>query len=342
MKKTVLVAMSGGVDSTYALISLLNEGYDVVGVTFKINNNENTLNSIEDAARIAKLYNIKHLVVDYTEVFNKEVVNYFIETYRSGKTPNPCVICNRKIKFGELDLLRRKLGLDYIATGHYVNVEKLNGNFYIKKAKDIKKDQSYFLNQVSKDILPFCLFPLGNVQNKEYVRKFLADNNIDVAQKKDSQEICFIEDNDFANFLKEYIPEKKGIIKDIDGKTIGNHKGTSFYTIGQRKGLGISCSNPLFIKKIDPIKNEITVCEEEFLYFNTVKIKNVNILAAEFLDKSLTGKIRYRSKEYMIEKITQNQDYYEVKFIENQKSVTPGQYLVVYHNDYLVLGGEIT
>lgn len=342
MCKTVLVAMSGGVDSTYALLSLIKQGYEVTGVTFKINNNSNTINSIEDASKVAKHFNIKHIVVDYTDVFKKEVIEPFINTYKIGKTPNPCVVCNKKIKFGELNALREKLNLDYIATGHYVNIEKMNEKFYIKKALNKKKDQSYFLNQISPEILQYCIFPLGNVQTKEYVRGILADNNIEIASKKDSQEICFIENNNFAEFLKEYIPEKVGIIKDINNNTIGEHKGTCFYTIGQRRGLGISCSKPTFVKKIDAQNNEITVAEEEQLYTNNITIKNVNILAPEFLDKELTGKIRYRSSEYKIKRLQKNDDFIQIEFIEKQKSVTPGQYLVVYYQEYLVLGGEIT
>lgn len=340
--KTVLVAISGGVDSTYALLSLIKQGYEVTAVTFKINNNLNTINSIEDASKIAKLFNVKHIVVDYSDIFKKEVIEPFVDTYRFGKTPNPCVVCNKKIKFGKLNELRKKLNLDYIATGHYVNVEKINERFCIKKALNKKKDQSYFLNQISPDILRYCIFPLGNVQTKEYVRKVLADNNIEIANKKDSQEICFIENNNSAEFLKEYIPENVGIIKDINNNIIGKHKGTCFYTIGQRRGLGISCSKPTFVKKIDVDKNEIIVSGEEDLYTDIITIKNVNILAPEFLEKELTGKVRYRSEEYKIDKLQKKEDLIEIRFIENQKSVTPGQYLVVYYQEYLVLGGEIT
>jgi len=342
MSKTVLIAMSGGVDSTYALVSLIKQGYEVTGVTFKINNNANTIKSIEDATKIAELFNIKHIVVDYTEVFMNQVIKYFINTYKSGKTPNPCVICNKQIKFGELNTLREKLSLDYIATGHYVNVEKSNDKFYIKKALNKKKDQSYFLNQINPNILQYCIFPLGEVQTKEYVRQVLTDNNIEIANKKDSQEICFIEDNDFVNFLKEYIPENEGIIKNTNNKVIGKHKGTCFYTIGQRRGLGISCSKPVFIKKIDVSKNEIIVSEEYDLYADTVKIKNINMFADEFLDKELVGKIRYRSDEYEIESLQMIKEFANIKFKEKQKSITPGQYLVVYYKEYLVLGGEIT
>jgi len=341
MSKTVLIAMSGGVDSTYALLSLIKQGYEVTGVTFKINNNANTIKSIEDAIKMAGLFNIKHIVVDYTDVFRDKVINNFIDTYKSGRTPNPCVICNKDIKFGELNILRAKLGLDYIATGHYVNIEKINEKYYIKKALNKKKDQSYFLNQISPNILQYCIFPLGNVQTKEYVRQVLRDNNIEIADKKDSQEICFIEDDDCVKFLKEYVPENVGIIKNANNKIIGKHKGACFYTIGQRRGLGVSCSKPVFIKKIDVDINEITVCEESDLYEDFVTIKNLNIFAPEFLDKELVGKIRYRSNEYEIESLKMLNDSANIKFKEKQKSITPGQYLVAYYNEYLVFGGEI-
>ena len=342
MGKSVLLAMSGGVDSTYALISLINQGYKIIGVTFKINNNLNTIKSIEDASRVAKLFNIEHLVIDYTDVFQREVIRYFIDTYKSGKTPNPCVVCNKQIKFGELDNLREKLNLDYIATGHYANIVNLNGNFYIKKALNKKKDQTYFLNQISPNILQYCIFPLGNVQTKEYVRQVLADNNIDISNKKDSQEICFIEDNDCVKFLKEYIPENVGIIKDINSRLMGKHKGICFYTIGQRRGLGISNAKPLFINKIDFENNEITVGEEDDLYTQNVTIKNINIFAPEFLNKELVGKVRFRSNEYEIANLQIVNEFVNIKFKEKQKSVTPGQYLVAYYNEYLVFGGEIT
>ena len=342
MGKTVLLAMSGGVDSTYALISLIKQGYEITGVTFKINDNANTIKSIEDAVKTAEMFNIKHLVIDYTDIFKKEVIEYFINTYKLGKTPNPCVICNKEIKFGQLDNLRKKLNLDYIATGHYANIEVINGMFYVKKALNKKKDQSYFLNQISPDILKYCIFPLGNVQTKEYVRRVLADNNIEISNKKDSQEICFIEDNDCVKFLKEYIPENEGIIKDTNNKFLGKHKGISFYTVGQRRGLGISNSKPLFIKKLDKNNNEIIVAEATDLYANNVTIKNINIFAPEFLNCKLFGKIRYSSNEYEIENLQFVNEFVNIKFKEKQKSVTPGQYLVAYYNEYLVFGGEIT
>ncbi|MDD2376547.1 MAG: tRNA 2-thiouridine(34) synthase MnmA [Clostridia bacterium] len=342
MDKTVLLAMSGGVDSTYALISLVKQGYKITGVTFKINNNANTIKSIEDASKIAKSYNIKHLVIDYTDIFKNEVIKYFIDTYKSGKTPNPCVICNKKIKFGQLDKLRKKLNLDYLATGHYANVENINGMFYLKKALNKKKDQSYFLNQISSNILQYCIFPLGSVQTKEYVKSILADNNIEILNKKESQEICFIEDNNCVKFLKEYIPENEGIIKNINNKFLGIHKGIYFYTIGQRRGLGISHDKPLFVKKIDIYNNEVIVAEEKDLYTDNITIKNINILAPEFLNKKLVGKIRYRSDEYEIEDLQIINAFVSIKFKEKQKSVTPGQYLVAYYNEYLVFGGEIT
>lgn len=342
MNKKVLLAMSGGVDSTYVLLALLKEGYEVTGVTFRVNSSTNTDKAIEDAAKLAKKYNIKHIVVDYSKIFKDEIIKYFVNTYKLGKTPNPCVICNKKIKFGMLNELRKKLNLDYIATGHYVKVEKELGNFYLKKALDKKKDQTYFLNQISLEVLQYCIFPLGNIQSKEYVRRILADNNIEIATKKDSQEICFIEDNDCAKFLNKYIPEKEGPIINDENEILGKHKGAHLYTIGQRRGLGISYSKPVFIKKINVKSNEILVGNEEDLYTDIVTIKNVNILASEFLDKKLTGKVRYRSKEYEIEKIDVNNTLVNIKFKEKQKSVTPGQYLVLYYNEYLVLGGEIT
>ncbi len=342
MCKSVLVAMSGGVDSTYALLTLMKQGYEVTGVTFKINNNANTLKSIDDASKVAGIFKIKHIVVDYTDIFKKEVIQPFINIYESGKTPNPCVICNKTIKFGELNALRKKLNIDYIATGHYVNIEKSDENFYLKKAINKKKDQSYFLNQIPSDILQFCIFPLGNVQTKEYVRGVLADNNIDIFDKTDSQEICFIEDNNYVKFLEEYIHPNEGIIKNTNNEIVGKHRGTSFYTIGQRRGLGVSFSKPMFVKKIDTNKNEIIVGCEEDLYTNDIIIKNVNKFMNQLPLTGLTGKVRYRSKEFQIENLEESNGLIKVRFKEKQKSVTPGQYLVIYYGEYLVLGGEIT
>lgn len=324
---------------------LLEQGYDVSGVTMLLNDTKSAKDAIDDAKELAIRVGIEHEVVDYRKEFEEIVVKYFIEKYVEGKTPNPCIVCNKNIKFGLLEKYAKTLSYDYLATGHYANVERNNGTVYLKKAKDLAKDQSYFLHDLNKSQLEKVIFPLGDIASKSETRKYLADRNFDIASKGESQEICFIENESYTNFLKKRIQIKEGDIIDNNGNILGTHNGTINYTIGQRKGLGISHKTPLFVTKIDALQNKVYVGSEQDLYKDNVVIKNVNILADDLLKdvENLTCKIRYRSNDIPIKNIDViKNDILCINFKSRQKSISPGQFAVIYNGDYVVGGGEIT
>ena len=337
MKKTVLLAMSGGVDSTYAALKLIEDGYDVTGITFTTKYFDNEF--INDVNDLIKKLNIKHKFIDISKEFNKEVIQNFIQGYKDGITPNPCVVCNKKIKFELLNEIRKEMNIDYLATGHYLRIVNCKGLNLLKKAKNEKKDQTYFLNQINPKTLDICLFPLGDVNDKEEVRNYLKNKQIEIFNKKESQEICFIKKKT-SEYLTEYIPKNEGIIKDVTEKVLGKHDGSHLYTIGQRKGLGITTLKPMYVVNKD--KNTIYVGEEKLLYTNKVIINNVNIFCEEFLKEELKGKVRYSSTEKNIKNIKKNTDEtYEIFFESAQRAVTKGQYCAIYYKDILVLGGII-
>lgn len=338
--KRVLLGMSGGVDSSVAAYLLKEQGYEVVGVTMVLIEGKKeegcTSNkAVEDASSVCKTLKIEHHVVEYSCAFKKYVIDNFIENYKNGRTPNPCVACNKYIKFGLLWEEAKKLNCDYIATGHYAKREES----YIKKITS-DKDQSYFLYQIKKEIIPHILFPLANFPNKEEVRKIASKLNLVVKDKKDSQDICFIE-HDYKEFL-EYnkIENQEGIFILKDGSILGHHNGISNYTIGQRKGLGISYTSPLYVIKIDPITNNITLGVEEDLYEKEALITDCNFLVDK-LPKKAMAKIRYKAKleECSIEELPNKE--IKITFANKVKSVTPGQSLVLYDQDILLGGGII-
>ena len=338
--KRVLLGMSGGVDSSVAAYLLKKDGYEVVGVTMLLFDSKKeegcTSNkAVEDASSVAKKLGVEHHVVEYKCAFNKYVIENFIENYKEGKTPNPCIECNRYIKFGLLWEEAKKLNCEYIATGHYA---KREGSF-LKKI-DSPKDQSYFLYQIKKDIIPHILFPLANFKDKEEVRNIASHLNLIVKDKKDSQDICFIENKDYKPFLKEHkVEEKRGNFILKDGTIIASHEGISNYTIGQRKGLGISHEKPLYVVNIDKITNTITLGEESDLYNKEVIITNCNLLVDNLPFKA-QAKIRYKAKaEDCSIEFLPNEEI-KVSFTNKVKSITPGQSLVLYDQD-IVLGGGI-
>lgn len=324
---------------------LLEQGYNVKGVTMLLHDTKSAKDAIEDAKKLACIAGIEHEVVDFRKEFEEIVINDFVEKYSKGKTPNPCVICNRHIKFGLLEKYTKNLGYDYFATGHYARIERKQDEIYLKKAVDLSKDQSYFLHDLSKDQLEMVIFPLGDISSKSETRKYLSNRNFEIASKGESQEICFIEDESYVNFLKKRIQIKDGDIIGKNGIVLGKHNGTVNYTVGQRKGLGISYSKPLFVTEVDSSKNAVYVGLEQDLYKDSVMIKNINIISKELLENKndLTCKIRYRSKDLPIKNI----DIFEndkicINFKNGQKSISPGQYAVIYCGEYVVGGGEIT
>ena len=336
--KRVLIGMSGGVDSAVAAYILKEEGYEVIGVTMTLFTPKEPTTQIEDAKKICQKLGIDHYVVDYQKEFKNKIIDNFIENYLNGKTPNPCVECNKHFKFGLLWKKAQELNCEYIATGHYADMQ--DGN--ILKV-DSPKDQSYFLYQIDKKIIPHILFPLSKYMNKEEIREIAKrENLVEVSEKKDSQDICFIENGDYTKFLEENLDKlpPHGDFILTTGEKIGEHKGIIYYTIGQRKGLGISYKHPLYVIKIDKDNNQIILGTEEDLYTNIVYITNTNILVDK-IPENISGKIRYKSQlvPCTIEIIDENN--IKVVFKEPVKSATKGQSLVLYNQNILLGGGII-
>ena len=331
----VLLGMSGGVDSSVAAYLLQKEGYEVIGVTMKLINKENDT-SVEDAKRVCEKLGIEHHVVDFKTEFKNEIINTFIRSYINAETPNPCIDCNKFFKFGYLWDKAKELNCNYIATGHYASIKD---NKICKI--DSPKDQTYFLSKINKEVIPHILFPLSNYYNKEETRKIAEEQGLITHNKKDSQDICFIV-NDYTDILEQNLNElpPKGNFVLKDGTIIGQHQGIIYYTIGQRKGLGISYKCPLYVIEINKEKNEVILGEEQDLYSKEVFINNINILV-DSLPKKVQGKIRYKAKltNCTIEIIDENN--YKIIFDEPVKSVTPGQTLALYDNDILLGGGTI-
>jgi len=335
----VLVGLSGGVDSSVCAHLLKNKGYEVIGATMKLLDDKT-----EDIKDICNQLDINYLELDYKKEFQEEVINYFVNEYREGRTPNPCIVCNKIFKFGKFYQYAKENNIKYIATGHYAKIEYSNHyqRYVLKKSDNLEKDQSYFLYNIDKEILPYILFPLANYNSKDEIRQIAKENNLSVHSKSDSQDICFIKDNDYKNFLtsNNYIKEKEGNII-LDGKIIGTHTGLYKYTIGQRKGLGISHKEPLFVTGMNKDTNELYVGLEKDLYIKNFKVKNYNLLLVDDIQKPILVdvKIRYKSKESKAY-INIIDDYIDVTFIEPQKGVTSGQSAVFYIDD-IVLGGGI-
>lgn len=357
MKKRVLLGMSGGVDSSVSAIILKQQGYEVIGATMKLWEDKNnpevesgccSFSAVNDAKRVCDQLGIPHYTLNCEEEFKTHVIDNFINCYKNAGTPNPCVECNKYLKFGVFYKKALELECDYIATGHYAKTEfSEKYNQYVLKMSDEKnKDQSYFLYGIPKDVLPKMLFPLKDMNSKDEVRKIAKLNNLQAADKKDSQEICFIPDNDYGRFLEENmdrLPSKGDIVLKKSNEVLGKHKGLIFYTIGQRKGLGVAYKEPLYVVELDAKNNKVIVGNERDLYSTTLKAKNVNILIDLNLDKPIEvkAKIRYRSKpsEAILE--LDEKGLAIVAFKEPQRAITKGQSVVFYIDDNIVLGGGI-
>lgn len=340
-KQKVLLGMSGGVDSSASAILLQQKGYEVIGFTMILcDNNEQ---AVKDAKKVCEKLGIKHETLDLRTEFQKRVIHTFVKEYEKCRTPNPCIECNQYIKFGEFYKKAKELECDYIATGHYAKVEYSEkfGQNILKKSKEDKKDQTYFLYRMSKEVLQNIIFPLEEVKEKEEIRKLACENDLLVANKKDSEEICFIPDGDYTKFLKEQgVQSKKGNIILKDGTILGIHNGTINYTIGQRKGLGISYKVPLYVIALDAKKNQVIVGEEKELYSKELYANDLNFLLPikEDTEILVKAKIRYRAKEANA-KLKIHDNIAHVIFEESQRAITPGQSVVFYIEDDIVLGG---
>jgi len=336
----IAVAMSGGVDSTVTAILLKNQGYEVIGINAvffddKKINEKNFKRSKEIADKFGfKLYN-----PNFASVFSEKVIEPFCNAYLEGETPNPCVRCNPLVKFKELVEFAEKQGCKTLATGHYANIGFSDGRFFIRTAKDLKKDQSYFLGMLPQDLLKKIIFPIGGFTKPE-IKKVASDYNLAIAEAEESQEICFIPNNDYTSFIENWIGTKKepGDIKNKDGEVIGRHKGIHHYTIGQRRGLGIAAPYPLYVVKIDSEKNEIIAgYKDELIQYNAI-VNNLNYMKKTALDNlEIFTKIRstHVSQKSTLKKTDAG---FIVKFSEGQIGITPGQTAVFYNKENEILG----
>lgn len=349
--KRIVIGLSGGVDSSAAAALLLQHGYDVIGITLKLWPQDCLSRAqdkccgpqaVTDARSVAFKLGIPYYLVDDSEDFKKEVIHYFAEEYKAGRTPNPCVLCNEKLKFGTLLSRARQLGADYVATGHYARLEQTgSGRHLLKRAHDLKKDQTYFLFSLRQDQLARAVFPLGQY-TKPQTRELARQTQLKTAHKQESMEICFVPDNDYGKFLRDskLVAEHRGDIVDTHGQLLGHHPGIEFFTIGQRRGLGISSNKPLYVLELDPVTNRVIVGDDSALERTELLVQRCNWIPFDAPPDTLqvTAKIRYNhpgspATVYPLPDATAL-----IKFHTPQHAITPGQACVFYQDD-LVLGG---
>ena len=349
-EKRVLLGMSGGVDSSVSALLLKKEGYDVIGTTMELFAGSSccNTNTYIDAKNVCNQIGIPHFIYNFKEEFKKYVIDDFINCYANCLTPNPCIECNRFMKFGLMYEKAKELGCKYIATGHYAKTEysEKYGRWVLKKSKAGKKDQSYVLWNIPKKLIEYVVFPLADFESKDEIRKIAREHNLKTANKPDSEDICFVPDGNYKRFLEENseIKPKKGNIVHISGKVLGKHNGLYNYTIGQRKGLGISYKEPLFVVGFNKEKNEVIVGEKDYIYKKEMIVKDVNLLLVDSIDEPMkvSVKTRYSSVEEdaTIEMIGDNT--IKVVFENPVARITPGQSAVFYLGDIVVGGGKIS
>ena len=349
--------MSGGVDSSVAACLLKEQGYDVIGVTMQIWQEENPeeveenggccgLSAVDDARRVAWSLGIPYYVMNFRKEFKESVMDYFVDEYLHGHTPNPCIACNRHVKWEALLARSMEIGADYIATGHYARVMQLpNGRYTIQNSVTAAKDQTYALYNLTQEQLSRTLMPIG-AYTKEEIRQMAEDQGLEVAKKKDSMEICFIPDNDYAGFIErtvENVPGPGNFV-DKDGNILGRHKGITHYTVGQRKGLNLALGRPVFVTEIRPETGEVVIGDNEDVFSDYLVCGNVNWMAVDGLhgeEKTVMAKIRYSHKgaPCVIRELEDGR--VECRFETPQRAITPGQAVVFYENDYVFGGGTI-
>ena len=356
-KKKVMLGMSGGVDSSVAAAILLEKGYDVIGVTMQLWQDKDeerqkreggccSLSAVDDARRVAYKLGIPYYVLNFKDVFEDKVINYFKEEYFKGKTPNPCIACNRHVKFDAMLKKAEAMGIDYVATGHYAKIEydQSMKRYLLKKSATDKKDQTYALYNLNQEQLSKTLMPIGDF-SKDKVREIAKDIGLAVASKPDSQEICFVEDNDYGRFIRENTDYKiiPGDFVDTKGNILGKHKGIVHYTVGQRKGLGIALGKPMFVVEIDVDKNRVVLGDDEEVFANSLIAEDLNFITIDKFDSPIRvkAKIRYSAKESDATVYPFEGGKAKVVFDSPVRAITPGQSVVFYDGDIVVGGGVI-
>ncbi len=348
--------MSGGVDSSVAAWLMQQEGYEVSGITLKLYNNEDlgacigktccSQRDAEDAAMVADRLGVPHYVLNYRQAFIDCVISRFIDAYCQGETPNPCIDCNKYIKFGRLCREASSMGFDHIATGHYARIEHdaVSGRWLLRKGVSAEKDQSYVLYSMTQQQLAMTLLPLGAL-SKPQVRAIAEAQGFVNAGKRESQDICFVPDGDYGKFIEHFTGRKfpEGEFVDLEGRVLGRHRGLIRYTVGQRKGLGLSMGEPVYVKSKDPVRNRVVVSEDAALYTRSLEAKEVNLIACDSFEgtRRLKARIRYKHPEQWASVTMTGPDCLHIEFDSPQRAIAPGQAVVLYDGEYVFGGGTI-
>ncbi|MBQ7840898.1 MAG: tRNA 2-thiouridine(34) synthase MnmA [Lachnospiraceae bacterium] len=356
MNKKAVIAMSGGVDSSVAAFLMKEQGYTCIGATMKLFHNEDigvcrehtccSLDDVEDARSVAFSLGIPYYVFNFSQRFREDVMERFVDAYENGRTPNPCIDCNRYLKFDKLFQRAKEIEYDYVVTGHYAQVEydEVSGRYLLKKALDDTKDQSYVLYSLTQQQLAHVKFPLGNLR-KAQVREIAEAQGFVNARKHDSQDICFVQNGSYADFIRQFTGKDypEGDFVDKDGNVLGRHAGIIHYTLGQRKGLGLALKEPMYVTAIDPVSNTVRLGTHEELFTKELNAGDINLISVAEIEKPMRvkAKVRYRQKEQWATVTQPEKDRLHIVFEEPQRAITAGQAVVLYDDDVVVGGGTI-